>query len=104
MSTSERSTMKRQVIRPSSDMAVFRKEIKNAQTILILPGAGISVESGIPTFRGEGGLWRRWRAQDLASPEAFKDNPSLVWKFYHHRCEVVFSKNAIRAHMSIASF
>jgi len=97
--------MKQPVVsRPSSDMAAFRKEIKNAQTILILSGAGVSAESGIPTFRGEGGLWRRWRAQDLASPEAFKDNPSLVWEFYHHRREVVFSKNPNRAHESIASF
>ncbi|MCO5596305.1 hypothetical protein L7F22_050366 [Adiantum nelumboides] len=48
-------------------------------------GAGISAESGIPTFRGEGGLWRSWSATELATPEAFAADPSLVWEFYHYR-------------------
>jgi NAD-dependent deacetylase len=45
----------------------------------VLTGAGISAESGVPTFRGEEGLWRHYRAEDLATPSAFRRNPRLVW-------------------------
>ena len=48
-----------------------------------------SAESGIPTFRGAGGLWRRFAAQDLATPAAFEKDPSLVWQFYSYRRDVV---------------
>lgn len=60
--------------------------------MILLAGAGVSAESGVPTFRGAGGLWRTWRAQDLASPSAFARNPSLVWEFYHYRREVMSTK------------
>ena len=60
---------------------------------LYCAGAGVSAESGVPTFRGAGGLWRTWQAQDLASPVAFNRNPSLVWEFYHYRREVMQSKS-----------
>lgn len=43
--------------------------------------------AGIPTFRGAGGLWRKYDAMSLASPEAFDANPSRVWQFYHYRRE-----------------
>lgn len=42
---------------------------------------------GIPTFRGAGGMWRRFNAMDLATPEAFAENPARVWQFYHYRRE-----------------
>ena len=58
-----------------------------------MTGAGVSAESGVPTFRGEGGLWRTWKAQDLASPSAFARDPSLVWEFYHYRREVMATKH-----------
>ncbi|KAL0027473.1 hypothetical protein WJX77_004064 [Trebouxia sp. C0004] len=48
-------------------------------------GAGTSAESGIPTFREAGGLWRKYQATELATPEAFVRDPSLVWEFYHWR-------------------
>ncbi|XP_052797582.1 NAD-dependent protein deacylase-like [Mya arenaria] len=88
---------------PSSDMAAFRKVFDKARHIVVLTGAGVSAESGVPTFRGAGGLWRKWRAQDLATPWAFQDNPSLVWEFYHYRREVMGSKNPNKAHEAIAN-
>jgi NAD-dependent deacetylase len=51
----------------------------------VLTGAGVSAASGIPTFRGAGGLWRSFRAEDLATPEAFARDPSLVWEWYEWR-------------------
>ena len=49
--------------RPSSDMAAFREEFAKAKHIVALTGAGVSAESGVPTFRGAGGFWRTWQAQ-----------------------------------------
>jgi NAD-dependent deacetylase len=56
-----------------------------AKRIAALTGAGISAESGVPTFRGADGLWRQFRAQDLATPEAFARDPKLVWEWYDWR-------------------
>ncbi|CAK8672055.1 unnamed protein product [Clavelina lepadiformis] len=94
----------KELSRPSSDMAALRNEVKKARHILILSGAGISAESGVPTFRGAGGYWRQYQAQDLATPDAFAKNPSLVWEFYHHRREVMNSKTPNPAHFAIAEY
>ena len=59
--------------------------IDGARSIAVMTGAGISAESGVPTFRGPGGLWREFRAEDLATPEAFDRNPRLVWEWYDWR-------------------
>jgi NAD-dependent deacetylase len=59
--------------------------IRAAPRLTILTGAGISAASGVPTFRGEDGLWRHHRAEDLATPEAFERNPRLVWEWYDWR-------------------
>lgn len=64
------------------------KQWKQAKRIAVLTGAGISAESGIPTFRGDGGLWRNYRAEDLATPQAFQRDPVLVWEWYEMRREV----------------
>lgn len=53
--------------RPSSDMAAFRRKFDKAKHIVVLTGAGVSAESGVPTFRGAGGLWRKWIAQVFCS-------------------------------------
>ena len=51
----------------------------------MLTGAGVSAESGLPTFRGVNGLWRGYRVEDVATPEAFAADPALVWQFYSER-------------------
>nr|XP_057929068.1 NAD-dependent protein deacylase sirtuin-5, mitochondrial [Doryrhamphus excisus]XP_057929069.1 NAD-dependent protein deacylase sirtuin-5, mitochondrial [Doryrhamphus excisus]XP_057929070.1 NAD-dependent protein deacylase sirtuin-5, mitochondrial [Doryrhamphus excisus]XP_057929071.1 NAD-dependent protein deacylase sirtuin-5, mitochondrial [Doryrhamphus excisus]XP_057929072.1 NAD-dependent protein deacylase sirtuin-5, mitochondrial [Doryrhamphus excisus] len=88
--------------RPSSDLAAFREIFLKASKIAIITGAGVSAESGVPTFRGAGGYWRKWQAQDLATPEAFSRNPSRVWEFYHYRREVMLTKKPNPAHLAIA--
>lgn len=90
--------------RPISDMAEFRKVFQKSKHVVILTGAGVSAESGVPTFRGEGGFWRTYQAQNLASPIAFNRDPSLVWEFYHYRRELVLTKKPNPAHISIAEF
>jgi NAD-dependent deacetylase len=55
----------------------------------VLTGAGISAESGVPTFRGTGGLWREYKPEDLATPEAFARDPKLVWEWYNWRRELI---------------
>ena len=62
-----------------------RDLISSARSVAVLTGAGISAESGVPTFRGAGGLWRGQSALSLATPEAFRRNPGEVWEFYQAR-------------------
>lgn len=66
-------------------MERVRERLRNARRIVAFTGAGISVESGIPTFRGPGGLWRQFKAEDLATPDAFRRDPKLVWEWYDSR-------------------
>jgi len=82
---------------------MFAELMLEARNIVVLTGAGISAESGIPTFRGKGGLWRQFRAQDLATVESFRKNPSLVWEFYHYRRELVSRCSPNQGHFSLAS-
>jgi NAD-dependent deacetylase len=73
-----------------------------ARSLCVLTGAGISAESGIPTFRGSGGLWRTFRAEELATPEAFARDPKLVWEWYDWRRGVVAATQPNRGHAAIA--
>lgn len=59
--------------------------IRRATSLVVLTGAGISAESGVPTFRGAGGLWKTFRPEDLASPPAFARDPATVWEWYRWR-------------------
>ena len=59
--------------------------LQNAASVFVLTGSGISAESGLPTFRGVGGLWRTHRVEALASPEGFARDPTLVWTWYNER-------------------
>jgi len=59
--------------------------IKDARRGVVLTGAGISAESGVPTFRGQDGLWKQYRPEELATMEAFRTEPQLVWEWYNWR-------------------
>jgi len=59
--------------------------LKPAKKVAVLTGAGISAESGLATFRGNGGLWEGHRVEDVATPRAFERDPGLVWRFYNLR-------------------
>jgi NAD-dependent deacetylase len=59
--------------------------LREATRVAVLTGAGVSAESGVPTFRGAGGLWEGHRVEEVASPVAFRRNPELVWRFYNER-------------------
>ena len=73
------------------------------QRICILTGAGISAESGIPTFRDkQTGLWENYSAEDLATPEAFARDPKLVWSWYQWRRQVVADKKPNLAQCAFA--
>ena len=69
----------------SETLRALREALAAAESVAVLTGAGMSAESGIPTFRGRGGLWRNYSPQDLATPEAFARDPRLVWEWYDWR-------------------
>ncbi|MDZ7360076.1 MAG: NAD-dependent deacylase [candidate division KSB1 bacterium] len=70
--------------------------------IAVLTGAGISAESGLSTFRGPNGLWKNYRPENLATPEAFQRNPKLVWEWYNHRREAVRQHAPNPGHFALA--
>ncbi|MCE4611740.1 MAG: NAD-dependent deacylase [Desulfurococcales archaeon] len=84
------------------DIAEAGRLVRESRYLIAFTGAGISAESGIPVFRGPGGLWRKYRPEDLATPEAFKRNPRLVWEWYRWRMELVFSAKPNPAHKLLA--
>lgn len=73
-----------------------------AEHIVILTGAGVSAESGIPTFRGSGGLWEGRNVMELATPEAFIARPAMVQRFYNERRLALLGKQPNAAHQAIA--
>ncbi len=70
--------------------------------VRVLTGAGISAESGIPTFRGKDGLWRRYNPTELATPEAFRKDPRLVWEWYDWRRQLIAKAQPSGGHRLIA--
>jgi len=70
--------------------------------VFVLTGAGVSAESGLPTFRGAAGIWRGYRAQDVATPEAFRADPEMVWQFYSERRKRHSTVTANTAHFALA--
>ena len=66
--------------------------------ILVITGAGVSAESGIPTFRGRDGYWQKLDPAKLATPEAFANNPKLVWEWYRERRQRIRSAQPNPAH------
>ena len=79
------------------------EKLKSAKRIVFMTGAGISAESGIPTFReAQTGLWENFKAEELATPQAFAKNPLLVWKWYQWRRQLIFDNNPNDGHIAIA--
>lgn len=91
-------------VSPRTDIASFHEYLStlNKPRILALCGAGLSASSGLPTFRGPGGLWRTHASQSLATPEAFTRDPGLVWQFYSHRRHMALTVAPNRAHYALA--
>lgn len=70
--------------------------------VVVMTGAGVSADSGVPTFRGNDGLWRNFRAEELATPEAFRRDPRTVWEWYEMRRGLIRGATPNAAHAAIA--
>lgn len=78
-----------------------RQRLRSSKSPVALTGAGVSAESGVPTFRGAEGLWKTFRPEDLATPEAFDRDPALVWEWYGWRRSIIASKMPNAAHYAL---
>lgn len=76
--------------------------LRRANSVFVLTGSGISAESGLPTFRGVGGLWRTHRVEELASPEGFARDPTLVWTWYNERKRAHHQAQPNAGHLALA--
>lgn len=77
--------------------------LSQARFPVIMTGAGISAESGIPTFRGKDGLWKNYSAMELATPEAFNKNPEMVWEWYNYRKNIILNCKPNAGHYAITN-
>jgi NAD-dependent deacetylase len=84
------------------ELQTLRQALIKAQKVAVLTGAGISAESGVPTFRGPDGLWRNHDVMQLATPEAFAKDPRLVWEFYNWRRALISTLTFNPAHRALA--
>ncbi len=80
----------------------IEQRIREAESVCVLTGAGISAESGVPTFRGKDGLWKKFRAEELANFDAFLRNPELVWEWYSYRRKVINEVQPNPGHLALA--
>lgn len=88
---------------PHNDVDAFHRVLQSSRRILILCGAGLSVASGLPTFRGADGYWRHHDATQLATMQAFKTDPGLVWLFYGYRRHMSLKAQPNAAHRALAA-
>ncbi|HEX8171347.1 MAG TPA: NAD-dependent deacylase [Thermoanaerobaculia bacterium] len=86
----------------SIDDAIEAIRRTKPRRIVVFTGAGVSADSGIPTFRGAGGLWRNFKAEELATPEAFRRDPALVWEWYEWRRGLIRAAQPNDAHRAVA--
>jgi NAD-dependent protein deacetylase/lipoamidase len=82
---------------------LLKSILSKSEHLVFLTGAGISKESGIPTFRGYEGLWKTYDPMKLASVSAFIENPSLVWEFYTYRQKLISKCHPNGAHIAISN-
>jgi NAD-dependent deacetylase len=83
------------------NLEAARAWLAGATSVAVLTGAGISAESGVPTFRGAGGLWKDYKPEELATPEAFARDPRLVWEWYNWRREAIKKAQPNAAHRAL---
>jgi NAD-dependent deacetylase len=88
-------------VNPTDALQEIRARLARATSVTVLTGAGISADSGVPTFRGADGLWRNFRPEELATPEAFERAPRLVWEWYNWRRELLATKSPNAAHQAL---
>lgn len=91
-------------MKSSSSIEDLIPHLLQAKKVVVLTGAGVSAESGIPTFRGRDGLWKKYRAEELATPYAFISNPRLVWEWYDWRRQLIADKQPNPAHLTLAKW
>ncbi|HYQ87373.1 MAG TPA: Sir2 family NAD-dependent protein deacetylase, partial [Bacteroidota bacterium] len=82
--------------------SVLKTKLQRADSVAVFTGAGISAESGVPTFRGADGIWKKFKAEELANFDAFIRNPELVWEWYKHRKQIVASIQPNAGHTALA--
>ncbi|MAF91447.1 MAG: NAD-dependent deacylase [Bdellovibrionota bacterium] len=85
-----------------SEIKALAKRLKAANKVVVFTGAGVSVASGVPTFRDPGGLWDKYSPQELANEEAFRRDPCLVWAWYQWRRKLILDCEPNEAHLSLA--
>lgn len=90
------------IIPRMADIDTVQGWLGESERVAVLTGAGISAESGIPVFRGPGGLWQQHRPEDLATPEAFAKDPRLVWEWYDWRRARVAQASPNTGHHALA--
>jgi len=81
----------------------LHKKILSATSIVAFTGAGISAESGVPTFRGDEGLWKKFKPEELANFDAFMRNPDLVWEWYSYRKQIISKIQPNPGHYALAA-
>ncbi len=88
----------------STDLDRAANRLRAATKVGILTGAGVSAASGVPTFRGDQGLWNTRRPEELATPEAFHGEPTVVWEWYAWRRKLISECVPNRAHEVLAEW
>lgn len=78
------------------------ERLESSKRLVFFTGAGMSAESGIPTFRGEDGIWKKFKPEELANFNAFRKNPELVWEWYKYRREIISNTRPNPGHLAIA--
>lgn len=96
------STATRSNLVPQPDLESFQAHLDKSTRIMALLGAGLSASSGLPTFRGAGGMWRTHNATVLATPQSFERDPALVWQFYSYRRHMALKAKPNPAHYALA--
>src|SRR2546421_9867514 len=85
-----------------ADLERAAQLLRSAGRVAVLTGAGVSAESGVPTFRDAGGLWEGHRVEEVATPAAFRRDPKLVWRFYNLRRAALRTVSPNPRHVALA--